>query len=152
MGAHPDNDDPRVTYAHLQSGILLGTKVAVFFSAIALAAFLIGGNAALEAKGTPPIQKLLLVYIVGGVCGGTIAGGLSIHVKSDWSAALVGMLSILPASITWRLAKDGLAPWGWFDTTTQIVIAIVFGAGGGIITRKIVLERTSKDAITGRSE
>lgn len=146
MFARTDNTRSKSKYDGLRAGVLLGIKVAVFFSVIALAAFLIGGNAALEVKGNPPIQKLLLVYILGGVLAGAIAGALSEFVSSDLRAALVGFLAILPAGFIWRLAKYGFSPWRSSDTVTELVIATIFGAGGGIITRKVILERRNEGA------
>jgi hypothetical protein len=142
---HRTDASSRASYrGRVREGVTLGLKIAVLFSVLALVAFMIGGNAALQVKGNPPIQRLLMVYAVGGVSGGAIAGALSRFASTDARAAIVGIIAVLPIDLALRFAGVGLAPWTRIDTMTQVIEALIYGVAGGSITRRVLLSRANQ--------
>lgn len=112
-----------------------------YFCALALLVFLIGGNAALAAKGHPSIEKLLPVYMLGSSVAGGIGGLVAPWVTNNLRAALVGAVALMPMGVLWRIASVGFQPWTRGDTFAVGVGAIVVGAGGGVIVRRVMLNR-----------
>src|SRR5262249_17048545 len=120
-------------------GVRIGLGYALFFSVLALIAFLIGGNEALARKGHPTIERLLFVYFVGGVTAGALGGILAPWATSHFRAAMFGAVALIPMGLTWRVMSFGFAPWTRKDTFVQLLAAILIGGGWGVITRRALV-------------
>lgn len=128
--------------ARILRGTVFGARMGVYFCALALLVFLIGGNAALAAKGHPSIEKLLPVYMLGSSVAGGIGGLVAPLVTNNLRAALVGAVALMPMGVLWRIASVGFQPWTRGDTFAVGFGAFIVGAGGGVIIRRVLLRRT----------
>lgn len=125
-------------------GTVLGARMGVYFCALALLVFLVGGNAALAAKGHPAIEKLLPVYMLGSSVAGAIAGLVAPLVTTNTRAAFVGAVALMPMGAFWRIASVGLQPWTSGDIFAVGFGVVVVGAGAGVIIRRVLLKRSRK--------
>ncbi len=123
-------------------GAKIGLRVAVVFSTMALIAFLLGGNDALARKQLPSMERLVSVYILGGLIAGAVGGALAPFVTSNARAAVSGAIAMSPVALLLRAATYGFAPWTARDSFVLIVLSVFLGGTCGIITRRTLASKS----------
>lgn len=87
-----------------------------------------------------PVSLLVAcsIYIIGGMLGGAIAGGLARWVNGWFRAGLIGVLSLVPiaAMFTWLESVSGNAG-SWIGV---LVVAFLVGFPVGVIYHAIIKE------------
>ncbi len=104
-------------------GILIGIFVAVLYSIVATAVYLITAGRAFEAHGLT-LLSTILAYFTGGILGGAVFGYMLPWTRKRVGAIVVGMITALPAGVGLNMAMRG-PPTRWDDSD---IFAVVIGS------------------------
>jgi hypothetical protein len=86
---------------------------------------------------TLAIQRIVPLYLGGGLLAGSMVGLLHRMAQSRIGAAALGVLVAIPVSVLTLVAVDGSGKWLPGDTVVVIVTSLGLGIPVGIIYREI---------------
>jgi hypothetical protein len=115
----------------LRWGIGWGLFAGVFYSLVAFAIYAFQGSRPFESKGIT-LGSTLMVYIVGGLIGGTVVGLLRPLAKQRAGAMIVGVITMIPVSIGFVFILFGpMSRWGGGELFGVLFTAVFLGGYGG---------------------
>lgn len=109
----------------LRWGVFAGLGLAAFYTAIALAIYLIEGARPFDAYGVT-VGRVILGYWVAGVVGGFLIGLGAPLVRNTFGSIVLGILVAIPTFAVITVASGDL-DWG-----AAIVLGVFFGTVGGV--------------------
>lgn len=136
MKTASNSDTPplRVTAIQLKRGARYGFIIGSGFSAAVVVLYAIRGPILAKRLGLS-LPELIACYIVGGIVGGIVAGGLGQFQHRRWGPSLIGFCAVLPLSLgatALVVPRDDWVPAG---VVIAVIVALLFGAGLGPIVK-----------------
>ena len=114
-------------------GAFFGLILGLMYSAIALAIYLNRGSRPFEANEVT-LFSTVVIYLLGGLLGGSFTGLLSPLTRTRTGSIGVGMLAFLPVIFGFSFIVEG-APSGWDNATVIVIVltAVLLGGWAGYL-------------------
>jgi hypothetical protein len=120
-------------FFHMILGMLFGLAGGLLLTLYVLFLYLWAGEAPFAAKRTTFLSTVL-IYLLGGIITGGLAGLLGPLGRGRIWAAIVGFVALLP--VTWGMVKFGMSDMG-DPTPTALLTALALGAPLGLAYRAL---------------
>lgn len=118
-----------------------GVRWGVYYTVVLVAwvglIWLLRGSDPFERQGVTLLAVLTLYVVAGPVTGGMV-GLLLPLAKSALGAAITGVVAAVPVSVMTIATVGGFPPWTRQHTISTILMAVVGGALGGYMFRRVL--------------